>query len=315
MQIDAGVAGRQKGHKYENDLADALNGLKMPYIRTLKKVPILNMAAPHIILLEKVLETIGWEKVEKVEAYATGVLATAQNGQKMMSIDGKSIKSSKSDIIIKLQKGDKTEIKGVSVKQCNNKRPTNAQVYFTTATAFYKLLVDNNINLSKDALKAMQQFCGDAGFRPMDDFDCKNRKSTPERYFWEETDKKGREEWEDAFKTHQKLITKLLLQKGYANDPFPPEIILHKTKQAQNQNQQETAIFSMSEFLELSERFGGFSCDEYTVRKGRYKEPPEIKHKAPKFGVVQMQRGGQKQHPTQLQFNLKARYFYALAKL
>lgn len=59
MQIDAGVAGRQKGHKYENDLADALNGLKMPYIRTLKKVPILNMAAPHIILLEKVLETIG----------------------------------------------------------------------------------------------------------------------------------------------------------------------------------------------------------------------------------------------------------------
>lgn len=25
MQIDAGVAGRQKGHKYENDLADALN--------------------------------------------------------------------------------------------------------------------------------------------------------------------------------------------------------------------------------------------------------------------------------------------------
>ena len=54
MQIDAGVAGRQKGHKYENDLADALNGLKMPYIRTLKKVPILNMAAPHIILLEKV---------------------------------------------------------------------------------------------------------------------------------------------------------------------------------------------------------------------------------------------------------------------
>lgn len=39
------------------------------------------------------------------------------------------------------------------------------------------------------------------------------------------------------------------------------------------------------------------------------------KHKAPKFGVVQMQRGGQKQHPTQLQFNLKAGYFYALAKL
>ena len=51
------------------------------------------------------------------------------------------------------------------------------------------------------------------------------------------------------------------------------------------------------------------------MKKGRYKEPEGILHQAPKFGVIQMQRGGQKQHPTQLQFNLKSGYFYELDKL
>ena len=33
---------------------------------------------------------------------------------------------------------------------------------------------------------------------------------------------------------------------------------------------------------------------------------------APRFGIVQMQRGGQAQHPEQLQFNLQAGYFYKI---
>tara|TARA_R100000808_G_scaffold23266_1_gene51440 strand:- start:49 stop:249 length:201 start_codon:yes stop_codon:yes gene_type:complete len=37
---------------------------------------------------------------------------------------------------------------------------------------------------------------------------------------------------------------------------------------------------------------------------------PDFFHEAPRFGIIQMQRGGQKQHPTQLQFNLEAGYFY-----
>ncbi len=36
---------------------------------------------------------------------------------------------------------------------------------------------------------------------------------------------------------------------------------------------------------------------------------PGVVHQAPRFGVIQMQRGGQKQHPEQLQFNLEASYF------
>lgn len=50
----------------------------------------------------------------------------------------------------------------------------------------------------------------------------------------------------------------------------------------------------------------------YAVRKGTYKDPLGVQHEAPRFGIVQMQRGGQKQHPTQLQFNLKAGYFYKI---
>ncbi len=314
-QINAGVTGRQRGHRFETNLATSLNGMQMPYSRAMQQVGILNTGAPHIILLEKALEMLGWESVDKVEAYATGVLATAQSGQKEITINGTPIRSSKSDVILVLHKGDERAVKGVSVKQCNNNHPTNAQVFFTTATAFYNLLNTNGIKLSADALRAMQQFCGDPGFRPMDELDCTNRMSTPERYFWEEIEEKGRNEWEEAFKTHQDLITKLLMQKGYAKDPMPPEIVFHKTKKAQNAAIQETAIFSMDEFLALSKKFGGFSCDEYYVKKGRYKESKDTRHKAPRFGVIQMQRGGQKQHPTQLQFNLKAGYFYALAKL
>jgi hypothetical protein len=71
----------------------------------------------------------------------------------------------------------------------------------------------------------------------------------------------------------------------------------------------------MDQFLRLSKRFSTFAYNLYRVKKGSHKEPEGILHQAPRFGVVQMQRGGQKQHPTQLQFNLKAGYFYDLDNL
>ena len=58
--------------------------------------------------------------------------------------------------------------------------------------------------------------------------------------------------------------------------------------------------------------YSGFSHKEYSVRKGSFKDPEGVKHQAPRFGIIQMQRGGQKQHPTQLQFNLQAGYFYKI---
>ena len=93
--------------------------------------------------------------------------------------------------------------------------PTNAQLYFTTAIAFIKLLNDNGINVSNNALNALRQFCGDSGFRPKDCTNIKNRKSDPRRYFWEEIDSSGRKELEKVFTENQNEITSLLLQKAY----------------------------------------------------------------------------------------------------
>ncbi|MBR1447570.1 MAG: hypothetical protein IJ588_02335 [Prevotella sp.] len=314
-QIDAGTKGRRKGHSYENELARRANRLAMPYMSVDKRNNVVHNGAPEIILLDKILAYLNWDHCDRLEAYATGKLATSEKGSKEITIDGQSITSAKSDVILVLYKSNEKRVIGVSVKQCNNRNPTNAQVFFSTATAFYHLLTANGISLSTKALKAMRQFCGDMGFRPMDDIDCSNRLSSPERYFWEEIDREGKSEWESVFINNQDKVTRLLLQKAYSNDPFPPEIILHKTKKAASVEEQEIAIFTMDQFIELSRRYSLFAYSMYRVKKGRFKEPEGVLHQAPRFGVVQMQRGGQKQHPTQLQFNLKAGYFYELDKL
>lgn len=309
-QIDAGVIGRKRGHGYESALASRINALSCPIKKTELSPRYIECGRPELILVNKILHYLDWESSSSIQAYSTGRLATAEDGEKEITIGGISIKGCKSDIIIELHNElGESRVIGVSVKQCNNKTPTNAQVYFSTATAFYNTIVNSGYLLSKDALVALKQFCGDLGYRPCDNHDCRNRLSTPERYFWEEIHDAGRAEWEDLFTNHQDEITRLLLQKAYKNDPFPPEIILHKTKKAVPENE-EIAIFSMDEFIRLSRGYSPFVCGKYRVKKGRYKEPEGVEHLAPRFGVVQMQRGGQKQHPTQLQFNLKAGYFY-----
>ena len=64
----------------------------------------------------------------------------------------------------------------------------------------------------------------------------------------------------------------------------------------------------MKEIVILSEQHSGYVLSEYRIHKGTYKNDTSS-HLAPRFGFIQFQRGGQKQHPTQLQFNLKAGYF------
>ena len=314
-QIDAGAKGRKRGHSYENELASKINSTPMPYRKSCCMDKVIYNGSPERILIDKILDYLDWDFCDKIEAYATGKLATSENGDKEIHIEGQSITSAKSDVILVLYQSQIKKVVGVSVKQCNNKTPTNPQVFFSTATAFYNLIVNNGMKLSDKALTAMRQFCGDAGFRPLDDFDCSDRIPTPERYFWEEIDAEGRAEWEKLFRDHQDEVTRLLLQKAYLNDPFPPEIILHKTKMAVSFDNQEIAVFTMDEFIKLSKKFSPFTYSYYRVKKGSHKEPKGILHQAPRFGVIQMQRGGQKQHPTQLQFNLKAGYFYDLDKL
>ena len=202
---------------------------------------------------------------------------------------------------------------GISTKQCNNRTPTNAQLYFTTARGFCNLLRNNGIEISANGEKALRQFCGDEGFRPLDFPNLlTNRQSDPRRFFWEEIDAEGRVELENLLTEKQDKITRLLLQKAYLNDPFAPDFVLHKTKKAESWDKTEIAIYTVDELIELSRNYAGFALESYSVRKGSYRDPQGVTHLAPRFGIVQMQRGGQSQHPTQLQFNLKAGYFYKI---
>lgn len=308
-QINAGINGRRKGHFYEEELSRRVNEMQMPYLRSEARGGVVHKGKPEIILIDKILDYLCWDKCDNVSAYATGKLATSEYGEKQIDIEGVSITSTKSDIILVMTNSNDKRIVGISVKQCNNKVSTNPQIFFTTATAFYNLLRDNGMALTDRALLAMRQFCGDLGFRPMDNYDCSDRESTPERYFWEEIDGPGRMEWEQVFKDRQDDVTRLLLCKGYNDDPCPPEIILHKTRYSDSFDRQEIVVFDIGQFLDLSKRYSSFACTLYRVNKGRYKESQAILHQAPRFGVIQMQRGGQKQHPTQLQFNLKSNYF------
>ena len=310
LQILAGTKGRKRGHEFEDSLAELVNSFALPLDNFFHKNVFLG--PPHFTLIKKGLDLIGWSNFDRVEAIALGSLATAEDGKKWLKVHGAKVSACKSDILLTFYWKNLIKSVGVSVKQCNNKTPTNAQLFFTTATAFTRLLTNNGIPISNDAVIALKQFCGDEGYRPSDNPALiSTRKIDPRRYFWEEINVAGRNELESIFSKKQDEITKLLLQKAYLNDPFAPELLIHKTKKI-DYGDQEYAVYIIDELIQLSKNYSGFTTREYSVRKGQYKDPSGIKHQAPRFGIVQMQRGGQKQHPTQLQFNLQAGYFYKI---
>jgi hypothetical protein len=315
IQIQAGILGRNAGHRFEVDLTDRLNNLPLPFV----PVAIQNLEnhlfiqSPEISLLNYICSREKLSNVEKITAISTGVLATSEDGRRWLNVNGVQVSRCKSDVILTLQTRQKEITIGISTKQCNNKTPTNAQLYFTTARGFMNLLRENSFEISQNVENALRQFCGDEGFRPLDFPEMLvGRTSDPRRFFWEEINKIGRIELENLFAVNQDEITRLLLQKAYLNDPFVPEYVLHKTKRANSWQQTEIAIYEVEELIELSRDYSGFQLKPYSVRKGSYKDAVGITHLAPRFGIVQMQRGGQLQHPTQLQFNLEAGYFYKI---
>ncbi len=316
IQIQAGIVGRKAGHEFENNLTLRLNSLPMPFIPNglLDLSKHLFIEKAEMSLLNYVCSRENLSKIEKITAISTGVLATSEDGKKWLNVNGVKVSKCKSDVILTITTETKKEITfGISTKQCNNKTPTNAQLYFTTAKRFAELLRENNIEVSQDAEKALREFCGDEGFRPLDFPEMlTNRASDPRRFFWEEINKTGRIELERLLAERQDEITRLLLQKAYLNDSFVPDYVLHKTKKSNNWEQTEIAIYKIDELINLSGNYAGFKLEPYSVKKGSYRDPIGITHLAPRFGIVQMQRGGQSQHPTQLQFNLKAGYFYKI---
>jgi hypothetical protein len=311
LQIQAGTMGRKAGHAFEDAVAEGINSHRYPlHVEPLPDGHVL-CGHPSLGLLRYVGMRLGMASIERASAISTGTLATSEEGKRWLSINGVSVSRCKSDLVLTLGDGRTAITLGISTKQCNNDKPTNAQLYFTTARGFVTLLRSNEIPVSDAALTALRQFCGDAGFRPTDRPGAgADRKTDPRRFFWEEIDSQGRAEWERLFADHQDAISLLLFQKAYLDDPFVPEYLLHKTRRSDSLEQTEVGIYAISELVALSKAYQGFRTREYCVRKGSHKDPAGVRHLAPRFGIIQMQRGGQKQHPEQLQFNLEAGYFY-----
>jgi len=311
LQIQAGTFGRKAGHTFEDTIAQRINALAYP----LQVIP---PADGHVFSGDPALLSLNYiashqqiHRITSASALSTGALATSEDGKRWLSINGANVSRCKSDLVLTITANDKRQLTiGVSTKQCNNSTPTNAQLYFTTARGFSNLLRNNGLTVSDVAVRALRQFCGDEGFRPSEVSG--KRLTDPRRYFWEEIDAVGRLEWEQLFAHHQDAISRLLFQKAYIDDPFVPDYLVHKTRRAASWNNTEVAIYSIDELIALSHAYQGFATRQYSVRKGSYKDPSGVTHLAPRFGVIQMQRGGQQQHPEQLQFNLEAGYFYKL---
>jgi hypothetical protein len=309
-QIKAGTKGRNRGHKFEKILTDELNrfdwsSLEIPA----DPLPHLVTGFPAVELVKYIAQRSQLSKIYRVRAWWVGGLATSGQGDLLTDEYGNPVTKCKSDVVIEIEHSEGIRKTGVSVKTCSKKTPTNAQLYFTTAFRFCEFLRENGIPVTQDAENALRMFCGDHGYRPLDTPEkLVNRKSDPERYFWEELPEKGRKDLEEVFSHYQNEITRLLLQKAYNADPYPPEFILHQTVAYTDIHKCPMALFTVEELIQLSRNYHGFHKKPYYVKKGRFKGDPH-EHQAPRFGFVQFQRGGQKQHPTQLQFNLQAGYF------
>lgn len=314
LQIQAGTLGRRAGHIFEDTIAQRINEFEYPFKISSPGSGHVFQGDPATLLLQYIGTRQNISDITTASALSTGALATSEKGKQWLSINGANISRCKSDILVTISTDNKQNITiGVSTKQCNNSNPTNAQLYFTTARGFSNLLQSNGIAVSGNAIRALRQFCGDQGFRPSDNpAQLADRRADPRRYFWEEIDAGGREEWERILANYQDEISRLLLRKAYIDDPFVPEYLLHKTKRAESWLSIESAIYSIDELVARSRAYQGFTTKPYSIRKGSYKDPVGTTHLAPRFGIIQMQRGGQQQHPEQLQFNLEAGYFYRI---
>jgi hypothetical protein len=312
-QIEAGIKGRKGGHTFEDDLTKGINALPKPFVPNPAEEGRVYRGdiAPH--LMSVILNHLKLASAEEIAAFSVGSLATAEEGKKWLIVNGIEVRRCKSDLIVTLTSGGQVLTKGVSVKQCNNSCPTNAQLYCTGARGFCEMLVKNGIPVTPKAVEALRMFAGDTGFQPSDSEETMRvRETDPRHYFWEELPDEGKRDLEHIFTAYQDQITRLLLQKAYAGDHFTPDYLLHKTKAVKAGEPLEAAIYSIDELIALSRKFGPFNKVPYHVKKGSYKDPEGVMHEAPRFGIVQFQRLGNQQNPTELQFNLKAGYFYKI---
>jgi hypothetical protein len=309
LQIEAGTIGRKRGHQFEKDLAEAISAISLKEVDLRKHVNANRVLGnPALEITKYIAKNLGLSRVDRADAWWLGGLATSGLGDILHTSGGERIRRSKTDVLVSLREGERKYVRGVSVKTCSKNTPTNDQLFFTTASAFSELLRSHQIRFSKEAEKALKMFCGDVGYRPMDLNAVSQQSRNPERWFFEELPEKGRRDIENALNRYQAQISRILLQLAYSEDPHPPEYLLHLTVKPADVDEASLALFTIDELIAFSCRYTGFHTKEYLVRKGRFRGDRSV-HLAPRFGFVQFQRGGQVQHPTQLQFNLQAGYF------
>lgn len=137
VQIQAGVNGRIQGHSFEDKITKEINNFIYPLSLDESKIGHVSNGNPALLLLNYIGYKNNSNVIIKAKAFSTGSLATSEDGKKLLSINGIPLSKCKSDIILKIKFNNNNEvIIGVSTKQCNNRKPTNAQLYFTTARGF-----------------------------------------------------------------------------------------------------------------------------------------------------------------------------------
>lgn len=316
FQIEAGTEGRLKGHKFEEVVTEELNRMDFVFGNTFVESikPNVYQGNPANALISYISQDKG-KHVNRLKAYWLGGLATAGTGDNIMNENGEQITGSKSDILVDVVYDDGTDERiGVSAKACSN----NAQMALTTVSVFCGMLRENGINVSEDAEIGMKMFCGEIGYRPEDGYMSKDmsnvpsdRKARPDRWFWEELSDSVKKEWEQVFTENQLKITMLLLQcaRTYKTDSYKPTYILHECEKHTDIDDCKVAVMSVEEFAMYSQLFDTFGIKEKRISKGSYKGIDMAIHQYPHFGFIQFQPIGNQQNFSELQFNLKSKYY------
>lgn len=316
FQIEAGTEGRLKGHKFEEVVTEELNNIDFmsgnTFIECVK--PNVYHGNPANALVSHISQDKG-KQINRLNAYWLGGLATARAGDNILNENGEKITGSKSDILMDVEYEDGTNERiGVSAKACSN----NAQMALTTVSVFCGMLRENGIDVSDDAEIGLKMFCGEVGYRPIDGYvpkDMSNvpqdRKARQDRWFWEELSNQVKQEWEKIFTENQLKITMMLLQcaRTYKTDSYKPTYILHECEKHSDIGNCKVAVMSVEEFATYSQLFDSFGIKEKRISKGSYKGIDMAIHQYPHFGFIQFQPIGNQQNFSELQFNLKSKYY------
>jgi hypothetical protein len=306
-QILAGVSGRLQGHKFEEQLTGLVNLIGKESFQSSGLNGHHYDGNPAVGLLNFLLTEENKNFGVSARAEWLGGLGTGGTGSRHSKILNTEVKKSKSDLVVELNVNGRIQVIGISVKTCSKKSPTNAQIYFTTATAFCERLENAGVDVPVKARNALRKFCGDLGSRPSDLGD-EQKTTRGDRYFWEEIPAGETGWWKRFLTENHYLVLDTLLRLGYDDDPLPPSVVLHQRSKPESFEQVPIAVYWIDDLISRSIAVSGFYTKPYRVFKGTGRDPTK-EHQAPRFGIVQFQRGGQKQHPTQLQFNFEAGYF------